>query len=103
MNAGQRTTDATRARRKRAELAGSVGAGALGMGLGVVLASYLRGTGVLLVVAGTALHASGMWDKHRLERSAGERALWWETVFYWSCWAILGGLLVYLAVQFARR
>ena len=103
MDTGQRTADWVRARRKRAELAGGLGAGALGMGLGVVLAGYLQGAGVLLVVVGTALHATGMWDKHLLERSERERALWWETLFYWSCWAILGGLLLYLAIRFDRR
>jgi hypothetical protein len=88
-----------RARLKRAELAGGVGAGALGMGLGVLLASYLRGAGALLLLAGAALHASGMWDKHRVERSAGEQPLWWETVLYWGCWAFLAGLFVYVLAR----
>src|SRR5215207_8865593 len=68
MGTGHGIVDDQQARRKRAELAGGMGAGALGMGLGVVLAGYTRGAGLLLVVAGAALHATGMWDKHRLER-----------------------------------
>lgn len=88
-----------RARLKRAELAGGVGAGTLGMGLGVLLASYLGGVGALLVLAGAALHASGMWDKHRIERSAREQPLWWETFLYWVCWALLAGLFVFVLVR----
>jgi hypothetical protein len=103
MNAAQVAINGTRARRKRAELAGSVGAGTLGTGLGVVLANYLRGTGVLLVVVGTALHASRMWERRRLERSEGERPLWWEALFYWSCWAVLAGLFVYVGTRLGRR
>lgn len=89
-----------RARLKRAELAGGVGAGALGMGLGALLASYLQGAGAMLLLAGAALHASGMWDKHRIENSAGERPLWWETLLYWGCWALLAGLFVYVVARF---
>ena len=88
-----------RARRERADLAGGVGAGVLGMGLGVMLASYLRGAGVLLLVVGGALHATGMLAKHRLEKSADERPLWWETLLYWGCWAGLAGLVVYVAIR----
>ena len=88
-----------RARLERAELAGGVGAGALGMGLGVLLASYLRGAGALLLLAGAALHASGMWDKHRIERSAHVRRLWWETLLYWVCWIVLTGVLVYALIR----
>lgn len=88
-----------RARLKRADLAGGVGAGALGMGLGVLLASYLRGAGVMLVLVGAALHVSGMWDKHRIERSAREQPLWWETFLYWVCWALLAGLFVFVLVR----
>ena len=88
-----------RARVKRAELAGGIGAGALGMGLGTLLTSYLRNAGATLVFAGIALHAMGMWDKHRLERSLGEESLWWETALYWICWASLAGVFVYAFVR----
>ena len=33
-----------------------------------LLAGYLRGAGALWVLAGAALHASGMRDKHRIVR-----------------------------------
>jgi len=59
-----------RARVKRAELASGIGAGALGIGLGTLFASYLRNVGAMLVFAGVAVHAIGMWDKHRTEVAA---------------------------------
>ena len=90
---------ARRARLKRADLAGGLGAGALGMGLGVLLASYLRGAGALLVLTGAALHASGMWVKHRVESSTHERPVWWEALLYWVCWLLLAGLFAYALVR----
>jgi hypothetical protein len=88
-----------RKRLKRAELAGGMGAGAIGIGVGVLLAGYLRGTAGMLLVAGIALHASGMWDKHRIESSGSERPLWWETSLYWACWVLLAALLVYVLAR----
>jgi hypothetical protein len=99
MTTDLRVVTAQRARRERADLAGSVGAGVLGAGLGVALANYIGGAGVLLIVVGGALHATGMLDKHRLEKSEGEAPLWWHAVLYWVCWLTLGGVLVYVAAR----
>jgi hypothetical protein len=99
MTTEQGIADDQRARYKRAELAGGVGAGALGMGLGVVLAPYLRRAGLLLISVGAALHAIGMWDKHRLEQSVGGQPLWWEAALYWLCWAMLGGIVLYVLLR----
>ena len=92
-------TAAQRARRQRADLAGSLGAGVLGAGLGVLLANYIGGAGVLLLVVGGTMHATVMLDKHRLEKSEGEAPLWWHALLYWACWVTLGGLLLYVAVR----
>jgi len=99
MTIEHRIANGQRARLKRAELAGGIGAGALGLGLGVVLANTLRGTGLFLIVVGSALHAGGMWDKQRLERSGGQHAVWWEGALYWSCWAVLGGIFLYVTLR----
>ena len=99
MTADPKIATAQRARRERADLAGSVGAGVLGAGLGVLLANYIGGAGVLLIVVGGALHATGMLDKHRLEKLEGEPPLWWHALLYWVCWVTLGGLLVYVAAR----
>jgi len=88
------------ARIKVAELTSAVGAGVLGLGIGVLAAMTLRGLGVPLLAAGLALHAWGMTDKHRMERGAG-RAVWWSTVTYWVCWVALAGIAAY-AVWRAR-
>ena len=99
MDMDRLTESDRRARVKRAELASGIGAGALGMGLGVLFASYLRSVGAMIVLAGAALHAIGMWDKHRAETVMHEHRLWWETLMYWVCWAALGGLFVYAVVR----
>ena len=86
----------TAARRKRAEVAGSVGAGVLGLGLGVVLAATLQAVAPLLLVAGMELHVWGMWTVHRIDRGsvAGDAA--WVRVLYGLCWVLLAALAVYL-------
>jgi hypothetical protein len=78
---------------KRAELTSSVGAGILGAGLGVLTALWVRPYALLILALGIAMHAWGMYDKHRLE--AGER-LWWSELLYWGCWVSLVALLVFL-------
>ena len=81
-------------RLRLAELSSSLGAGVLGVGLGVLLAAYLGGLGVAILIVGLVLHAWGMTDKHALERRAGERRPAWSTALYWICWLALGALVV---------
>jgi hypothetical protein len=75
-----------------AELTSAIGAGVLGVGIGVLLPSRLNGLGILIVVVGVALHAWGMTDKHRLESEIGRRPVWWSTALYWTCWLLLAAL-----------
>jgi hypothetical protein len=82
---------------KRAELTSSVGAGILGAGIGVLIAQWLRPYALLVLALGIAMHAWGMYDKHRLE--AGElRQVWWSELLYWSCWVSLVALLVFVVI-----
>lgn len=60
---------------KLAELSSAVGAGVLGVGLGALLGQWLGALAIPVLVAGLALHAWGMTDKHRLE-SADTRPAW---------------------------
>jgi hypothetical protein len=83
------------ARVRFAELSSSLGAGVLGVGLGVLAASYLRGLGLAIATIGLVLHAWGMTDKHLLETRQGARRVWWSTLLYWICWAALGILVLY--------
>jgi hypothetical protein len=94
----------TNAQRLRlAELTSSLGAGVLGMGLGVLLASQLRGLGVPVLLLGALLHAWGMTDKHRIEAKSLVPTVWWSTALYWICWGLLGLLAIYVVFRtFAR-
>jgi hypothetical protein len=92
-------TDAS-SRMKLAELSSTAGAGILGVGLGALLASPLRGFGIPVLVLGLVLHAWGMTDKHRLEHGAiGPR---WSIALYWLCWLALAALVLVIAVRAIR-
>ncbi|WP_201860733.1 hypothetical protein [Microvirga soli] len=77
-------------RLRLAELTSGVGAVVLGIGLGVLAADRLDRVGLPLLLVGAAVHAWGMFDKHRLERQADAPDAWWGPVAYWSCWGLLG-------------
>lgn len=74
---------------KRADLASSVGAGLLGVGLGILLFPLLQPFWVLTVALGGVIHVWGMFTKHRLEKEASMSAVWWSDVLYWLCWLML--------------
>jgi hypothetical protein len=82
-----------------AELTSGLGAAVLGLGLGVVMASYLSNLGVPILVAGLLLHAWGMTDKHRLEANPDVPSAWWVTALYWGCWLLLGALAGFLVLS----
>ena len=94
----QRRDDDGSARRLRlATLVSSLGAGILGLGIGVWAASYLTGLGPPIVGAGFLLHAWGMADRHRMEAKQGTPRIWWSTLMYWLCWLSLVGLVAFAA------
>ncbi|MBO1905272.1 hypothetical protein KHP60_09855 [Microvirga sp. 3-52] len=86
-------------RLRLAELTSGVGAVVLGVGLGVLAADHIGSLGLPLLLVGAAVHAWGMFDKHRLGRQADAPEVWWEPAAYWTCW----GLLALLAVGLAGR
>jgi hypothetical protein len=59
-------------RLKMAELTSSVGAGILGAGIGILIASLARGVVLPLIGLGIALHLWGMVEKHRAERGTAQ-------------------------------
>jgi hypothetical protein len=61
--------DAVARRLCLAELTSGVGAGVLGLGIGVLAAEHWRGLGLPLQLGGLLLDAWGTADKHRLERT----------------------------------
>src|SRR3712207_376790 len=83
-----------------AELTSGIGAVALGVGLGALLADRLAGLAVPVLLLGVATHAWAMLDKHRVEKGLGLGGAWWESAAHGSCWLLLAlmVLLVWLNV-----
>jgi len=90
-------SDAVQARQKLAETTSTVGAGILGGGVALLIAELLRPYAVALLLLGLAMHAWGMYDKHRLESGIGTTRVWWAEVLYWGCLAALIALAVFIA------
>ena len=90
----------TERRARFAELMSSLGAGVLGIGIGVLATDYLKKFGLLILGAGLLVHAWGMTEKHRLENRNGAPRVLWSTLLYWICWL---GLLVLAAYVFLYR
>jgi hypothetical protein len=78
-------------RRKRADIAGSAGAGVLGVGLGALLAEWAAPYAAFLVIVGVLFHGWGMLEKHRLESKAAMPR--WASILYWLCWITLAALV----------
>jgi hypothetical protein len=89
-------------RQRLAELSSAVGAGVIGVGLGALLASSLRGLAIPIVLAGLLMHAWGMTDKHRIENARGELRPWWSTLLYWVCWLGLAALTIVVIARGMR-
>jgi hypothetical protein len=69
----------------------------LGVGLGALVPEWFASSALVILLVGVALHAFGMWDKHRIEASTQEKAVRWVAVAYWMCWLLLAGLALFLA------
>lgn len=82
-----------------ADLTSGTGAVVLGTGLGVLLADWLANLALPILVSGIVMHAWGMYDKHRVEREAGEPESSWAAALYWVCWLILAGMLVWVLIR----
>jgi len=82
---------------KGAELASGLGAIALGAGLALVLPEWLRAFALPFLVVGVLVHGAGMSLKYRIESRDGP-PVWWERALFWSCWACLAGLVIWIAV-----
>jgi uncharacterized membrane protein YecN with MAPEG domain len=88
---------------KKAELLVGVGALVLGMGLGLLLSSFLKHYAFPILLVGLLMHAWGMFDKHKLETTSSGVRLWWAELLYWVCWIALLILIIYLTVSYLRR
>lgn len=81
---------------KAAEVASGLGAIVLGAGLALVLPSWLRQLGLLMLFAGAFVHGGAMTLKYRLEKHSGPPP-WWEHALFWGCWVCLAGLGIWIA------
>jgi hypothetical protein len=93
---------AARSRIKRAELLSTLGAAVLGGGIALALQRWLVNLVLPMLVIGVAVHAIGMFDKHRTETAGNFRRAAWENTLYWVCWATLGALVLYIVVVSTR-
>ena len=91
---------ATAQRQKLAQLTSSIGAGVIGIGIGALVASPLRGLELVVIAVGLVLHLWGMVDNHRAERGTPQPA--WATATYWLCWIGLVALVGVMVVRAVR-
>ena len=67
-------------------------------GFGALFATWIGPAAGFVTLAGLAVHAFGMWDKHRVEKRTEADADRLVLTLYWVCWLMLGGVLLYLVV-----
>lgn len=84
------------ARRRRAELVSTTGAGVLGAGVGLLFARTLSQYTLPILLIGLFCHGWGMYEKHLVDLHQGERLPRWVDWVYWMCWIMLAGLLVFI-------
>jgi len=76
-------------RRKLAEVTSGIGAGVLGAGVALLLPAAVAVYALPILILGVLMHGWGMFDKHRLEQSAGSVQPSWAELLYWGCWLAL--------------
>jgi hypothetical protein len=93
---------ATSGRLKLAELTSTLGAGVIGAGVGLLLASYLRDFAIPIFALGLLMHLWGMTDKHAIETRGGAVPPRWATLLYWFCWVALLAMAAYAVLRSAN-
>lgn len=92
--------DSKSKRLKTAELLGGIGAVVLGVGIGLFFSNFLKPFAAAFSLVGIVAHASGMFQKHRLEKETAPLPIWWSELLYLVCWAALLILIAYVAVDY---
>ena len=88
-----------RNRIKQLDLLGGTGAGLLGAGIALLLAEWLRPFALPALLIGIVVHGWAMFEKSRVERDAGLEQPAWSIITRQICWAMLLGLLLYVALK----
>ena len=83
---------------KAAELLSLTGLAAAGAGGALLLQQWLGPFAIAIFAVGLAVHAAGMWSKHRIEARAQVRTAAWEPILYGLCWIALVVLAACLLV-----
>lgn len=96
------STNENKSRVKRAELLSGIGALLLGTGLGVLFSNFLKPYALPVLFVGLAMHALGMFIKHRFERAETDARLWWAEILYWVCWVASLGVVAYVAFDYLK-
>lgn len=93
-------TNPAAVRLRWAGLASGIGAGILGIGLGVLWAAHLRPYALSLLFLGVLLHGWGMLETHRTpqrKERADDPPPWWSVLLYALCWLALVLVVLWLA------
>ena len=89
--------------RKVAELTSALGAGVLGVGIGLFFAKLLASYALGFVLVGSFTHGWGMYERHRLDSSGAPSTPEWTKWVYWICWLMMIGLAVYITATLVRE
>src|ERR1051325_6334296 len=84
---------------RQADVTSGIGAGVLGVGLGVLIGDELRPIAAILLLIGALLHGWAVWRKHHLQRTHPTDLPHWSVVLYWICWLAFPALA---ALEVAR-
>lgn len=84
---------------KRAELLSSIGAGVLGGGIALMLATVLERFALPILLLGIVAHTVGMTQKHSLEQQGEHVRMAWSEALYWSCWVLLAALALFIVYR----
>ena len=79
--------------------ASSLGAGILGLGLGILVSRWLGAWTPFLIAAGLFIHGWGMYKLHYRGSASWSKLPGWLKISVGVCWLVLAGLLGWLLVK----
>lgn len=79
--------------------ASSLGAGILGLGLGILLSRWVGAWTSFLIAGGLFIHGWGMYKLHYSGNASWSKLPAWLKISVGVCWLVLAGLLGWLLVR----
>lgn len=86
-----------------ASMTSGVGAGMLGISVGLLFHDALLAYFTAILLIGLVLHSLGMYEKHRIENQHETRPSWWMRALYAACWIGLAALAAFVAIRGLER